>query len=66
MKNGELLKYYAGIVTAVLAFVIYLPAMFLYTNKDMLEILVVYWCFIFFPAFLIPFILTEGDDENTM
>ena len=64
MKNKvEFLKYYAGSVTALLALVVYIVLMFRFTQRDMLEIIVTYMCFIFFPTFLLPFIITE-DKEN--
>lgn len=61
--SNEFLKYYAGAVTAILALVVYVGLMITYTQRDMAEILAVYVCFIFFPTFLLPFILTEGDDD---
>lgn len=58
------LKYYAGTVTAILVFIVFSLLMFLYTNKDLFEILVVYWCFLFAPSFSIPFILTEENNDT--
>ena len=64
MNKETFLKYYAGCVTALLALVVYVFLMFRYTQRDMLEILITYFVFIFFPAFLFPFIITEVNDDT--
>ena len=62
----ELLKAYAGILTAAAALVIFTALMYGFTNKDLLEILVVYALFIYPPAFAIPYLIAgeDPDDEN--
>ena len=65
MKKTEFIKGYAGAVTAVLVFIVYMVAMWKFTNKDMLEILIGYFVFLMIPAFGVPYLLTEDDDEKS-
>lgn len=62
-KRIEILKYYAGFMTALVAFVIFDLIMLIHTNKDFLEILVLYGMFVYGPAFAIPFLIA-GEDPN--
>ena len=66
MKNKriEALKYFSGIMTALVAFVIFSAFMLLKTNKDFLEILVLYGMFIYLPAFGVPFLIAGEDPED--
>lgn len=62
----ELLKAYAGILTAAAALVIFTALMYGFTNKDLLEILVVYALFVYPPAFGVPYLIAgeDPDDDN--
>lgn len=65
-KRIEALKYFAGLMTAVVAFVVFDILMILYTQKDYLEIFVLYVMFIEGPAFAVPFLIAgeEPDDAE--
>lgn len=63
-KRIEALKYYAGILSAIIAFAIFTVLMLQFTKKDLLEILVVYGMFIYGPAFAIPFLIAGEDPED--
>ena len=62
-RRIEALKYYAGFLTALIALAIFSALMFRFTNKDLLEILVIYGLFIYGPAFAIPF-FSAGEDPD--
>lgn len=62
-KRIEVLKYFAGAMTALVAFIVFTTFMLLKTNKDFLEILVIYGMFVYGPAFAIPFLIA-GEDPN--
>lgn len=64
MKRTEAVKIYAGLLTAVVVFVIYSALMFRFTDEDMMEIVVAYMAFIFAPSFAIPYMI-GGEDEDT-
>ena len=63
-KRIEVLKYFAGFMTALVAFVIFDLIMLIHTNKDFLEILVLYGMFVYGPAFAIPFLIAGEDPED--
>ena len=65
-KRIEALKYYAGILSAIIAFAIFTALMIRFTKKDMLEILVVYGLFIYGPAFAIPFFIAGEDPDDEL
>ena len=63
-KRIEALKYYAGFLSAIIAFAIFTVLMLQFTKKDLLEILVIYGMFIYGPAFAIPFFIAGEDPED--
>ena len=63
-KRIEALKYYAGILSAIIAFAIFTALMFRFTKRDLLEILVLYGMFIYGPAFFVPFLIAGEDPED--
>lgn len=66
MKRTEMIKDYAGIVTAILTFVVYMTIMWHFTQKDILECLIVYFVFLFPVAFVVPWLIAgEDDDEDS-
>ena len=63
-KRIEVLKCFAGVMTALVAFIIFTTFMLLKTNKDFLEILVIYGMFVYGPAFAIPFLIAGEDPDD--
>lgn len=57
-KLGILMAY-AGIITAILAGVVWFWLALEFTQKDILEIVVVYVAFIMLPAYLLPYVLLD-------
>lgn len=62
MRRLTILKYYAGYLTALVTFVIYMFCMLNYTQMDLLEIIVTYAVFIYVPSVALPFLIA-GEDE---
>lgn len=62
MKRLKILKLYAGIMSAVAVFVIFLQIMWTCTNMDLLEIIVIYGAFLYVPAFFLPFLIIGGEE----
>lgn len=58
-RKLEILMTYAGILTAILAGLIWFWLTIEFTQKDILEILVVYVAFIMLPAYLLPYVLID-------
>lgn len=63
-KRDEMVKDYAGILTAIVVFVVYAALMLRFTDEDMLEIIVSYLTFLLAPAYMIPFFI-GGEDEDS-
>ena len=63
-KRIEALKYYAGALTAIIAFAIFTALMFAFTDKDLLEVLALYVMFIYGPAFILPFAIAGEDPDD--
>ena len=53
-KGDERVRDYAGLLTAVVAFVIYTVAMLSFTRKDMLEIIV---------SYMVPYFIGGEEDD---
>lgn len=62
-KRIEILKYYAAILSAAMALLIFDWVMLTYTQKDLLEIFVLYLAFVYGPALAVPFLIA-GDPED--
>lgn len=58
-RKLEILMTYAGILTAILAGLIWFWVALEFTQKDILEIVVVYVAFIMLPAYLLPYVLID-------
>lgn len=58
-RKLEILMAYAGILTAILAGLIWFWLALEFTQKDILEIVVVYVAFIMLPAYLLPYVLID-------
>lgn len=58
-RKLEILMTYAGILTAILAGLVWFWLAIEFTQKDILEILVVYVAFIMLPAYLLPYVLID-------
>ena len=58
-RKLEILMAYAGILTAILAGLIWFWLALEFTQKDILEIVVVYVAFIMLPAYLLPYALID-------
>lgn len=58
-RKLEILMTYAGILTAILAGLIWFWLALEFTQKDILEIVVVYVAFIMLPAYLLPYVLID-------
>ena len=66
MKRINFLIRYAGYMTAVVTFMIYLFLMWHFTEKDLLEIIVTYAIFLYLPSVGLPFLIAGGEyDEDT-
>lgn len=65
-RKLEILKAYTGTLTSILAGFIWFWLALKYSRMDVLEIVTVYAVFIMLPAYFLPYVLTEGteDDEN--
>ena len=63
MKRTEAVKIYAGLLTAVVVFVIYAALMFRFTDEDMMELVVAYIAFMFAPSFAVPYMI-GGENED--
>lgn len=61
----RILKYYAGYLTAIVTFIVYMFIMWNYTQEDLLEIIVTYAVFLYLPSIAIPFLIAGGDEDDT-
>lgn len=64
MKNTTCLKFYASLMTALATFAIFTWLMWTFTQKDLLEIVLVYAAFIYLPSAAIPFLIAEEGDND--
>ncbi len=63
-RKLEILKAYTGTLTSILAGLIWFWLALKYSRMDALEIVVVYALFIMLPAYFMPYVLTEGTEED--
>ena len=63
-RKLEILKAYTGTLTSILAGLIWFWLTLKYSHMDVLEIVVVYVLFIMLPAYFLPYLLTEGTEED--
>ena len=62
MKKSFLLNY-AGVVTSLLTLDVFVSLMLKFTQKDALEIFIVYICFILPFSYFLPFLIMEVIDD---
>lgn len=63
-RKLEILKAYTGTLTSILAGLIWFWLTLKYSHMDVLEIVTVYAVFIMLPAYFLPYLLTEGTEED--
>lgn len=63
-KRIEILKCYAAILSAAMALLIFDWVMLTYTQKDLLEIFVLYLLFVHGPALAVPFLIAGEDPDD--
>lgn len=64
MKRIQFLKYYAGYMTALATFVIYMFLMWNFTQKGLLEIIITYAVFLYLPSVALPFLIAGEEDGH--
>lgn len=64
-RKLEILKAYTGTLTSILAGIIWFWLTLKFSHMDVLEIAIVYAVFIMLPAYFLPYVLTEGSEEDT-
>lgn len=65
MNRLRFLKCYAGYMTALAVFVIYMFFMWNYTDMDLLKIIVIYAVFLYMPCIAVPFLIMGGNEDDT-
>jgi hypothetical protein len=63
-KRIEALKYYAAILSTIIALLIFDALMLTYTERDLLEIFVLYLMFVYPVAVMVPFMIAGEDPED--
>lgn len=64
-RKLEILKAYTGTLTSILAGLIWFWLALKYSHMDVLEIVIVYALFIMLPAYFLPYVLTETEDDES-
>lgn len=58
-RKLEMLRTYACILTTILAGIVWFWLAWEFTQKDILEIVVVYVAFLMLPAYLLPYVIID-------
>ena len=62
-KRVQFLARYAGYLTALVSFAVYMFVMWRFTRMDVLEIVVTYGIFLYLPSVALPFLIV-GEEED--
>lgn len=67
-KRIEILMHYAGYMTALVVFAVYMFVMWRFTKMDVLEIVATYGIFLYIPSIALPYLIVgevgnEKEDE---
>lgn len=65
-KRVKILEHYAGYLTALVVFAVYMFLAWKFTRMDVLEIVVTYAIFLYLPSVALPFLIVGEDDDDTV
>lgn len=64
-KRVKILMHYAGYLTALVVFAVYMFVMWRWTKMDVLEIVATYGIFLYLPSIALPYLIVgEGENEK--